>query len=297
VRNVQATNYTPGRARPIRLIVIHTTEALEVHGSALGTAKYFAGQPKSDRGSSAHFCIDATEVVQCVAVADTAWAAPGANADGIHLEHAGKAGQTAAQWADPYSDAVLARSAALASTLARAYGIPVRHLTDAELAAGGRGFVGHDQVSRVYKRSDHTDPGEHWPWDRYMHLVAAGGGPTPEDPMTAADLTPEALNGISKEVWGSGSDQLVVIDAKLKQYADRVLPNGRPVIAPITALRWAMEGTIAIRDELSAVRASVDGLRSEVAALAASSGADPQALSAVVSAAVRAELLKLRFTQ
>ena len=189
MRYVQARNYTPGRLRAPRLIIVHTVEGPEAPGTAWSVAQWFAG-PSAPQ-ASAHFIVDPAEVIGCVHPTDTAWAAPGANADGLQIEHAGRAGQGAAGWADSASQAVLRLSASLASSLADRYGIPVRHLTDAQLAAGEAGFVGHDQVSRVYRKSDHTDPGPTFPWGQYLHLVTNAGGPTqPEDdmPLTTADI-------------------------------------------------------------------------------------------------------------
>ena len=247
MRYVQARNYTPGRLRAPRLIIVHTVEGPETPGTAWSVAQWFAG-PSAPQ-ASAHFIVDPAEVVGCVHPTDTAWAAPGANADGLQIEHAGRAGQGAAGWADSASQAILRLSASLAASLADRYGIPVRHLTDAQLLAGEAGFVGHDQVSRVYRKSDHTDPGPTFPWGFYLQLVANAGGPAqPEDDMPTVDE-------ISAEVWGPNSQFLVAIaDAK---YADAKLADGRPAIAPITALRWCLEAVQALRGEVAALRAEV----------------------------------------
>ena len=166
---VQARNYTRGRTAKVRLIVVHTMESAEQAGTARSVAAWFAS-PAAPQ-ASAHYCVDAAEVVQCVRDDDTAWHAPGANHDGIGVEHAGCAAQTAAQWDDAYSRSVLATSARLTAALCHAHRIPVRHLSDEQLAAGAAGFIGHVQASRVYRRSDHTDPGEHFPWAAYIALV------------------------------------------------------------------------------------------------------------------------------
>lgn len=172
---VTPRNYYPTRLDDLRLIVIHTMEAPESEGRARQVAQWFAGPSAPE--ASAHACIDNREVVLCLPPSATAWAAPGANSDGYQIEHAGYAGQNASDWADAYSTAMLALSAAHARQIAQQAGIPLRHLTDAQLDAGESGFVGHDQVSRVYRRSDHTDPGSSFPWARYMALV---GGSNPD---------------------------------------------------------------------------------------------------------------------
>ena len=165
-------HYYEGRERPLRLIVIHTMEAPEAPTTAENIAVYFASGAVV---ASAHACVDQDSIVICLPPSDTAFAAPGANADGYQIEHAGYASQTGAGWADAESQSMLRISAAHARSIALAAGIPLRHLTDDELAAGAAGFVGHDQVSRVYRRSDHWDPGPSFPWAQYMVLVNNGG--------------------------------------------------------------------------------------------------------------------------
>ena len=178
-------NYTPahyyeGRNEDLRLIVIHTMEAPEGPQTAENIAAYFASGAVV---ASAHACVDQDSVVVCLPPTATAFAAPGANSDGYQIEHAGYASQDGAGWNDAESQSMLKLSAAHAREIALAAGIPLRHLSDDELAAGAAGFVGHDQVSRVYKRSDHWDPGPNFPWSQYMGLVNNGEADTEEHPI------------------------------------------------------------------------------------------------------------------
>ena len=101
---------------------------------------------------SAHYCVDADSIVQCVRDQDVAWHAPGANHDGIGIEHAGRAKQTGRDWSDAYSAAMLERSAALVADLCRKYSIPVTWLYAADLKAGKRGITTHAAVSKAFKR-------------------------------------------------------------------------------------------------------------------------------------------------
>lgn len=170
-------HYYEGREKALRLIVVHTMEAPEAPQTAENIAAYFAS---GSVVASAHACVDQDSVVVCLPASDTAFAAPGANADGYQIEHAGYASQDGAGWNDKESQSMLKLSAAHAREIALAAGIPLRHLSDDELAAGYAGFVGHDQVSRVYKRSDHWDPGPNFPWSQYMGLVNNGEAETEE---------------------------------------------------------------------------------------------------------------------
>ena len=76
---------------PIDLLVIHTMEAPEKPDTAENVAKWFAGSTAPQ--ASAHYCIDADSIVQCVQDRDVAWHAPGANHNGLGFEHAGTAGR------------------------------------------------------------------------------------------------------------------------------------------------------------------------------------------------------------
>lgn len=156
--------------RKVRLIVIHTMEAPEGDQTAENVAKYFQ---HPDKPSSAHICVDDNSIIQCVKDNDVAYAAPGANNDGIQIELAGVANQTPKQWRDPYSIAVVAIAADAAAQYCLKYDIPPLHLTNDQLSAGRSGIIGHVQASQVYKKSDHQDPGPNFPWGRFMSAVSA----------------------------------------------------------------------------------------------------------------------------
>lgn len=156
--------------RQPRVIVIHSMESPEKGDTAENVARFFQN-PGENRKVSAHLCIDNNSIVQCVFDNDIAFAAPGANRDGIQLELAGFARQTRNEWLDPFSILVLENAANAAAQYCLKYNIPVRHLTNAELKSGQKGIVGHGQVSEVFKKSDHTDPGKGFPWDHFIDRV------------------------------------------------------------------------------------------------------------------------------
>ena len=111
-----------GGKRQIDLIVIHTMEMDEKGETAENCAQWFRNPGAK---VSAHYCVDANSIVQCVRDQDVGWHAPGANHDGIGIEHAGRAKQTGRDWSDPYSKAMLERSATLVAELCKKYKIPV----------------------------------------------------------------------------------------------------------------------------------------------------------------------------
>ena len=165
---VQARWYTRTDGRQIDLIVLHSMEAPEKGDTAEAVAAYFA---RGTVKASAHYCIDANSIVQSVFDRDIAWAAPGANRDGLQMEHAGYARQTPEEWADPYSETMLRRSAALVARKCRRYNVPARIVYPAGLLVGRRGITTHAFVSQAFHRSDHTDPGPNFPLRHYLELV------------------------------------------------------------------------------------------------------------------------------
>lgn len=170
---VEARWYTKmptGTQRSVRVIVIHAMEFPEKINSAEVIAHDFATRSPGNK-ASAHLCIDSNSIVQCVWDRDVAFAAPGANSDGIQIELAGYSSQTREQWLDPFGQAMFTRAARACAQYCAKYNIPPKHLSNAELAQGLRGIVGHVQVSAVYHKSDHTDPGPNFPWDAFMALV------------------------------------------------------------------------------------------------------------------------------
>lgn len=169
---VRARNYTKvdaAKPRTVKHIVIHAMQYPERVTAAEDIARDFA-MTTDER--SAHITVDNNSTVQCVPDRDVAWAAPGANADGIQVELAGYSGQTREQWLDEYGRQLLDRAADDVAQYCVKFDLPPVKLTDAELAADKPGICGHDQVTRVFKKSDHTDPGPNFPWDHFIKRVA-----------------------------------------------------------------------------------------------------------------------------
>jgi len=156
--------------RKVRLIVIHSMEAPEKGETAENVARFFA-LPTTK--ASAHLCIDNNSIVQCVKDNDIAAAAPGANTDGVHLELAGFARQTEAEWLDAFGVLLLNNAAEAAGQYSLKYDIPVRRLTNDELRnPESKGIVSHAQVTEVFKKSTHTDPGKGFPWEFFLQRVS-----------------------------------------------------------------------------------------------------------------------------
>ena len=194
-----AAHTSPGDNKPINRIVIHSTVSPCKAGGAEDIARYFRSKAS---GGSAHYVVDPGTVVQVVYDSKIAWHAP-PNPHSLGIEMCDmpvlnskahwwmpKAQRTGAKpivhgkrvrplrWIEPQHRAMMKRTAKLVARLCLAYGIPIRTLTDAELRAwdkAGRkaalgGIVTHAQMSRVFKKSTHWDPGE-WPSALFMRRV------------------------------------------------------------------------------------------------------------------------------
>lgn len=194
---IPSTKYTVAsrKAKDIRLIVLHLAITAETKTAAEAVARYF----QSGVRASSHFTTDNDSIVGQVRLEDVAWAAPGANHDGVQIEQAGSI-QSPAQWSDDYSLDMLNNTARLTAALCRVLGIPPVRLTDAEIRDGKRGIVDHWAVNRVYRRSDHTDCGEHFPWKTFMALVVRfynAADKTTTTPAPKPTPTPTPTKGLN----------------------------------------------------------------------------------------------------
>jgi len=167
---VESPNRTRAAGRAIGVVVIHTMEIAERPDAAEICARWFK-TPVSR--VSAHYCVDADSVIQCVREKDIAWHARGGNTNSIGVELAGFASQTRRDWADPYSAAVLDRAANLVADVCRRRRIPVRWVVADDLVAGRRGLTGHNEVSEAFEQSDHWDPGDGFPVEAFVDRVRA----------------------------------------------------------------------------------------------------------------------------
>lgn len=198
---VEARWFTETRVRAIDLVVVHDMEYPERLDGAEAVAQFFA---RGTTRASAHFCIDADSVVQCVKLMNVAWHAPGANHQGIGIEHAGYARQTAAEWADEFSEKMLAKSALLAADLCHTYAIPHAYVPADELRLGRRGITTHADVSRAFRKSDHTDPGPNFPMAHYLEMVRFAAGVDPISQEVRPVVNAPVVTVLSHPSWNGG---------------------------------------------------------------------------------------------
>jgi len=192
----QARHYRIGRrGMGVLWVVIHSAECGETNGAAEGLMAY-AATMEDGRVASWTYAVDSDSVTQSVREADTAFHAPPINDCSIGIECAGKAAQTAEQWNDAYSQALITwKLVPLVADICQRHGIPPKLVDDDRLRGGlesaklyamrnadteewqglrslNGGIVTHAQVSRVFKvKSGHTDPGKGFPFDDFLRRV------------------------------------------------------------------------------------------------------------------------------
>jgi len=131
----------------IDMVIVHVTQ-----GSLASAVKAF-----QDPGhqAAAHYIVGQDgRVTQMIRELDVAYHAGNRdyNERSVGIEHEGFVDRP-----QDFTDAMYAASARLTARICARYDIPV----DREH------IIGHVEVPGT----DHTDPGEHWDWDRYMKLV------------------------------------------------------------------------------------------------------------------------------
>lgn len=166
--------HTSGLRKPADIwwVVIHDEEA----PNAAGAASYFRSP---DSGGSAHLCIDANDCYRCLPNEAIPWGASsafGANTHGFHIEQAGFASWSKAEW-DAHADQ-LRRVAYKTAFHCKLFKIPPRFVTASQLPAQ-HGITTHAEVSEASRRLDpanasrysHSDPGPNFPTAGFMALV------------------------------------------------------------------------------------------------------------------------------
>ena len=166
---IPARHVWPRSVTSIRHFGLHTPEGPEMPRYARNLGQYFA---TTDRVASTHFGCDNELTVRYARDDQTCASAKGVNTSGIHIEIAGVAAQTAAQWLDDFSRAALERAA----KVFRLYGpgtdanIPARILTADELRRGLPGIVKHSTAWQVFGGDFRSDPGDHFPDELFLAM-------------------------------------------------------------------------------------------------------------------------------
>lgn len=195
MNRIQARWYTRvNKKRVINKIVCHSMQALNKPDTAEGVGRYFAALPAS-RKASAHVGADQNSLCRYVDDNDIAYAAPGANHDGVHIELSGYAEYDRARWLQPEMMAMLQISVPQIREWSQKYDIPMRFLTAEEMRRNpnAKGITTHHEISKAFGKSTHWDPGPGFPIGALM-TVTVSHVPAPialevkkkeDDPMAA----------------------------------------------------------------------------------------------------------------
>lgn len=163
-----------------------------------GTSRYFT-DPAS--GGSAHTVSDSSQLIRCVAENVVAWHAP-PNDNSLGNEIASQSWYTRDQWLDARVWAAVDRTAKETAAQCLRWNVPIVKLSSADLLAGKRGICGHVDVTNAWHQSDHTDPGDGFPWPEFIAAVQKYAG-QPSAPLPGDEdmpLSPDDLKKIDKIV-------------------------------------------------------------------------------------------------
>jgi hypothetical protein len=150
----------------ITVIVVHDTEGGPA--GAASSAAWFANP--ASRGST-QLIAGEDGTFRSLPDDTEPWAAEGANSNGLHIELAGSAAWTRAQWLARTK--TLDCAARLIADWCFTYDIPAVLLDAASLRANQRGITTHAAVSEAFHQSNHYDPGPNFPMDVLIAKVQA----------------------------------------------------------------------------------------------------------------------------
>lgn len=172
-RYVQAPSHGGGfRSGQPTLVVIHSLEAPARRGLAWDLANGWI----QTAGVSPHSMTDPGETVDLLGLGTIGWHCGNGNQVGIGLEVTGYAAWSFAQWTTGDAFAAVRLDAKRAAEVAKACGIPLRWLSLSQIRNGERGFCTHADISATLGGTNHTDPGQGFPYAIFMQMVQQWAG-------------------------------------------------------------------------------------------------------------------------
>lgn len=172
-------DHSSGPNGTVTRVVIHATVSGCHRGGAVEVAHYFQ---RPDTKGLAHFVVDPGQVVQCAPENLATWHAP-PNKGSLGIELCDPQAGGVERWLDADHQAMLKLAANLVVDLCHRHNVPLVWLTATDLVGGAHGITSHHEVSKAWRKSDHTDPDAAglFPVSKFMDMVkAAAGGPAPK---------------------------------------------------------------------------------------------------------------------
>ena len=198
---VPPRSWTNANRSSVQLIVIHDTEGSSHAQSAEDGAAYDA---RRTDGTSAHYFVDNTSIVQCVRTEDQAHTArTQGNRRGIHYELCAKASWSRTKWLDPsYGLPMLKLAAAQVAKDCKKWNIPIRKVSASQAADGVKGICGHADITKAFPqdKGTHTDPGSSFPWTEFVAMVQTAADPPKETKEWSDMATKEETKAALREV-------------------------------------------------------------------------------------------------
>ena len=168
-----------GKRKP-KWVVLHSMEIENKPDSAENVGWYFHNMPDNTpnwKKASAHIGVDQNSAVRYVADNDIAYAAPGSNELGLHLELAEYARSTEGHWLEADGRAMLNIAAPIIREWCEKYNIPKRFVNADALRRGESGITTHYEVTKAWGLTDHTDPGSGFPISTFISQVTQSTPP------------------------------------------------------------------------------------------------------------------------
>lgn len=180
---------SPRNGASIDRIYVHTNEGPQGPGAARNLVGYLAHE---DGGYQ--LVVDDTEAVRAAGDDVVLWSEGGDNTHAVAICFIGYAAFSAADWATPYSAAMLERGAQAVAAWCRQYNVPPVHVAPGApgQAPTGRGIAEHADDHDPNSQG-HTDPGAGFPIDAFIARVAAILAPVPAPPSPSVIAALKAL--------------------------------------------------------------------------------------------------------
>ena len=190
---------SPRNGAVIDRIYVHTNEGPQGPNAAANLVSFLA---REDGGYQ--LVADDSQVVRAAGDDVIVWAEGGDNTHALSLCFIGYAAFTPADWATPYSAAMLERGAQAVAAWCRQYNVPAVQVAPGApgQAPTGRGIAEH-AYDHDPNSQGHTDPGAGFPIAAFVARVAAILAPVPAPPSPSVIAALKALAAFLKAVSAS----------------------------------------------------------------------------------------------